>query len=322
MNCWLFESSSCDPYVNLATEEYLLARAENAVILYLWQNENTVVIGKNQNPWKECKTTLLEKEGGRLARRLSGGGAVYHDLGNLNFTFLMPQPLYDLEKQLAVIQGAVRRLGIDAERSGRNDILAQGRKFSGNAFYKNGKAAYHHGTLLVEADMEKLSRYLSPSKAKLQAKGVDSVRSRVGNLKELNPDITIQALKEALVQAFSGLYAPPERLALTAEDRRAIENLAEKYRSWQWNYGQKLPFTVECEQRFPWGTVQLQLQVENGIIRQSKVYSDAMDVCLAPMLEQGLTGCRFARADLETAIEKALPERAAELRELLSGLGL
>ena len=195
----LYESNSLDPYLNLATEQHLMETVEeDACILFLWQNQNTVVIGKNQNAWKECRTTLLNEEGGVLARRLSGGGAVFHDLGNLNFTFLVPQAEYDLDRQFTVIKEAVNMLGLNTERSGRNDVLAEGRKFSGNAFYKNGKQAYHHGTLLVDVDMDKLGRYLNPSKAKLPAKGVDSVRSRVVNLKELNSQITIASLKNAM----------------------------------------------------------------------------------------------------------------------------
>jgi lipoate-protein ligase A len=195
----LYESNSFDPYLNLATEQYLMETVEeDACILFLWQNQNTVVIGKNQNAWKECRTALLSEEGGFLARRLSGGGAVFHDLGNLNFTFLLPQSEYDLDRQFSVIAEAVSLLGLKGERSGRNDVLAEGRKFSGNAFYKNGRQAYHHGTLLIDVDMNKLGRYLNPSKAKLQAKGVDSVRSRVVNLKELSPAVTIESMKDAM----------------------------------------------------------------------------------------------------------------------------
>ena len=204
----LYESSGYDPHRNLAIEQHLLEQVKpGQCILYLWQNQNTVVIGRNQNAWKECRTSLLEEEGGHLARRLSGGGAVFHDLGNLNFTFLVSRADYDLDRQFSVIQEAVRSFGIPAEKSGRNDVLSAGRKFSGNAFYRNGTQAYHHGTLLVDVDMQKMGRYLNPSKAKLQSKGVDSVRSRVVNLKEMNPEVTIESLKAAMGQAFSKVYS-------------------------------------------------------------------------------------------------------------------
>lgn len=296
------ETRSQDPHRNLALEEHLLDLVEpGQCILYLWQNRNTVVIGRNQNPWKECRTALLEQEGGHLARRLSGGGAVFHDLGNLNFTFLLNQSDYDIHKQMEVIRLAVQSLGIPAEVSGRNDILSEGRKFSGNAFYKNGQKAYHHGTLLLEADMERLGRYLTPSKAKLQAKGVESVRSRVVNLKEIRPDLTLEALKAALRAAFSAVYGlPVEQLEEQRLDQTRIDKLTERYRSWQWNYGQKLPFTWEWEHRFLWGSVQICLQVEAGVIRGAKVYSDAMDYLFTGELEDRLTGLRFSPDALES----------------------
>ena len=271
----IYESAGYDPYRNLAVEEHLLELAKDRCILYLWQNENTVVIGRNQNPWKECKTALLQEEGGHLARRLSGGGAVFHDLGNLNFTFLLPREDYELPRQLEVICRAVRSLGIPAELSGRNDILADGRKFSGNAFYKNGSQAYHHGTLLVAADMARLSRYLNPSQAKLQAKGVDSVRSRVINLKELSPSLTVGVLKNALVQAFSQVYGmTPERLQTEAMDLRRIGELTARNESWEWNFGRKLPFTLECEERFSWGNLHVQLRVEAIVLATGRGNGD------------------------------------------------
>ena len=244
----------------------------------------------------------------------------FHDLGNLNFTFLMPQEDYNLERQLAVIGQAVRSLGIPAEKSGRNDILADGRKFSGNAFYKNGKQAYHHGTLLVDVDMGKLSRYLNPSKAKLQAKGVDSVRSRVVNLKELKPDLTLDALKAALKVAFAEIYALPLRELNEGDlDMDKIRELTQRNRSWEWNYGQKLPFTCQWEDRFPWGGLQVQLQVNYGIIEGAKVYSDAMDWTFAPLLEESLSGCRFEKGALETRLGSCgIPE--SDLAHILAGL--
>ena len=313
----LYEGVSYDPHYNLAVEQYLLETVkEGQCILYLWQNQNTVVIGRNQNPWKECRTTLLNEEGGHLARRLSGGGAVFHDLGNLNFTFLLPQSEYDLERQLTVIQEAVRSLGIPAEKSGRNDILSEGRKFSGNAFFKHNGKAYHHGTLLVDADMEKLSRYLNPSKAKLKSKGVDSVRSRVVNLKEIKPDLTLDALKGALVRSFSQVYGGEPEI-LGDLDMVRIQEIAERNRSWEWNFGAKVPFTLEWEARFSWGGVQLQLNVENGVIRQAKLYSDAMDWSFVTVLEQALAGCRFQPEELRERLLATGVDVATDICQLL-----
>lgn len=289
-----------DPYHNLAVEQVLLEGVEEGVcILYLWQNENTVVIGKNQNPWQECRTGLLQGEGGRLARRLSGGGAVFHDLGNLNFTFLMRQEAFSLDRQFGIIERAVSSFGVDVRRSGRNDILAEGMKFSGNAFYKNGTQAYHHGTLLVDADMEKLSRYLSPSKAKLQSKGVESVRSRVVNLHALNPQITVASLMDALEDSFAAAFGiSPVQITEEGLDTEAVSSYAARNKSWDWLWGRKLPFDVCAEERFSWGSLSLSFRVETGIVTGVQAFSDAMDWTLPQRLEQAFLHCRFDAASL------------------------
>lgn len=314
---YLHIGTGTDPYTNLAVESALLSTAgEGAVILYLWQNENTVVIGRNQNPWLECRTALLEREGGRLARRQSGGGAVFHDLGNLNFTFLAPHEEFDIARQLTVIQTALAALGIPAEISGRNDLHCQGRKFSGNAFYRGPSAAYHHGTLLVNVDLEKMTRYLSPAKAKLAAKGISSVRSRVVNLAQLRPGLTVEALGRALCRAFAQVYEGSPAPA-PAPDPARVALLRARQASWEWNYGQQPPFSLDCRSRFPWGQVQVLLRVEQGVILEAKVYTDAMDVSLSPRVEAALTGCRLAEEDLSRRLS-ALPwgkDLAALLKE-------
>ena len=316
----LFRHDCTDPYRNLAVEEYLLNTVEaGQCILYLWQNENTVVIGRNQNAWKECRTSLLEQEGGHLARRLSGGGAVFHDLGNLNFTFLVNEQDYDLDRQLTVIQSACQALGLEAERSGRNDVLVDGRKFSGNAFYHSKGKAYHHGTVLVNTDGDRLARYLSPSKAKLQAKGVDSVRARVVNLCELLPDLTCERMAEKLTAAFERVYGlRVQKIDSEALDWEQIEVLRARNASADWLYGPRLPLSFECEERFAWGGVQLQLQVESGVVVQAKVYSDVMDHNLASVLEQALTGSPFLLHELCWRIEDQLGEYAADLCGMLT----
>ena len=208
ITCYL--GTGTEPYENLAVERFLMeAVEEGELILYLWQNRRTVVIGRNQNPWRECRLTELQRDGGSLARRLSGGGAVYHDLGNLNFTFCVQGMDYDLRRQQSVILEACHLLGIGAELSGRNDLLAEGRKFSGNSFYNHNGYAFHNGTLLVDADLECIGKYLSPSRMKLEGKGVDSVRSRVVNLAELHPGLTVEHMCRAMTKALESIYQLP-----------------------------------------------------------------------------------------------------------------
>ena len=302
-----FESDRFDPHNNLALEKHLMdITRPGECLLYLWQNQNTVVIGRNQNAWLECRTSLLEEEGGTLARRLSGGGAVFHDLGNLNFTFIMCKEDYDLDKQLSVIRKACAYAGIEAVKSGRNDLLADGRKFSGNAFYQNQTHAYHHGTIMIDVDRDKLGRYLSPPKAKLEAKGVSSVRSRVVNLKELSPDLTIDGMKEFMRKAFSEVYGmDATALALDEAGRKAVDELRIRYGAWEYLYGAPLPFTFQCEGHYPWGHVQLQLDAKDGLIKAVRLYSDAMDWDLAGLVEIALCGCRFEKAAMVDALRRS-----------------
>ena len=304
---YLIESDGVDPYRNLAIEQHLLETVEGGCcLLYLWQNRNTVVIGRNQNAWAECRTALLSGEGGRLARRLSGGGAVYHDLGNLNFTFLVNTGDYDLDRQLSVIQTACRMLGVETERSGRNDLLADGRKFSGNAFYHHEGKSYHHGTLLIDVDADRMGRYLSPSKAKLESKGVESVRSRVVNLKELNPAITVDALKTALFAAFSKVYGL-ETAPYDAIDEARIAELTAHYASDAWLFGQRIPFTFE-----------LQLKVDRGVVQDARVYTDDMNHETAQTLCGALHDCPFSFGALSARIETQSVPHARDLIQMLS----
>ncbi len=294
-----------DPYKNMAMEEYLFHRVgPTEVILFLWQNERTIVIGRNQNPWKECKVQELESDNGKLVRRLSGGGAVFHDLGNLNFTFLVSKENYDLEKQLEVIVRAVNHLGIPAMKSGRNDITVEDRKFSGNAFYSDGIHSYHHGTILIRVDMSKLSHYLNVSREKLVSKGVDSVRSRVTNLTEYVPDLTIQGMREELITAFGEVYGlTAEPLRQETLDLKELKRLEEKFSSWEWNFGKKLQFSDSIGRRFSWGEVELQFSVENGIIRQCAVYSDALETGLFEAIADQLNGCPFRGAAMTETLK-------------------
>lgn len=306
----IYESTTIDPYENLAIEEYLTFHANpGECILYLWQNAHTVVIGRNQNCWKECRVSELEADGGHLVRRLSGGGAVYHDLGNLNFTFCMPKSEMDLDRQLQVIIEAVASFGLQAEKTGRNDVAISSQKFSGNAFFDSRGAYYHHGTLLINVDTASMSRFLNPSKAKLQSKGVDSVRSRVVNLSSLNPDITVDTMKQAMFHAFSKVYGlPTMTLCRERLDPVAIEQGRTRFASDQWKYGQKIPFTNRLEERFPWGEVSLDLHVNEGIITEALLSSDSMEANWFSDIGREFQGIAYGAPSLCEILERTLAQ--------------
>ena len=302
-----------DPHRNLALESALMdAIKPGDMCLYLWQNKHTVVIGRNQNAWKECRCELLQAEGGTLARRSSGGGAVYHDLGNLNFTFAASPERYDLNRQLGMILDALAIAGIRAEFTGRNDITIDGRKFSGNAFKHTSSCSMQHGTLMVSADMERLSRYLRPSESKLKAKGVDSVRSRVCNLTEYAPELTIDSLKQMLEAVFRANMGSCELLSPDALDISSIYPL---YSSWDWNYGETPRFDVSMEKRFPWGGVELMLTLKNGHVDSATVFTDSMDENLSEKIKTALEGAEYGM----TIAEKLafLPDMAEWLAQEL-----
>ena len=295
----IIRSDSFDPTYNLALEEFLTKNVvEDDIILYLWQNERTVVIGKNQNYWSEVNAPAAEADCVTVVRRLSGGGAVFHDLGNLNFTFILRKENYDVQRQLSVIIDALGNLGIKAEKTGRNDIEADGRKFSGNAFFKSSAGWYHHGTLMVDVDKEKLGKYLNVSTAKLQSKGVKSVKARVVNLKELREDITIEMLCDELYNAFGRIYGcDPIKIDPEEIDWAEVENLQERYSSWEWTKGRKIPFTVQIEKRFAWGNIDLQMNVEGGIIKDAICYSDAMNENIGEEIAKGLIGTEYVEGE-------------------------
>ncbi|MEA4889244.1 MAG: lipoate--protein ligase [Clostridiaceae bacterium] len=322
----IIHATQHDPWFNLALEEFLMEQlaqhnqspgsqdpaAELQAILYLWQNDNTVVIGRNQNAWAECLTGQLEAEGGRLARRSTGGGAVFHDLGNLNFSLILPRSQFNLDHNFDMILEAVASQGIQAERSGRNDILANGLKFSGNAFSLRKAVGLHHGTLLVHSEFSRVARYLTVSPAKLQAKGVSSVQSRITNLQVLNPDITIASLDQAMEQAFIRHYAVSGGAGndiIRADDtiyraNARLKELHDHYASWEWRYGESLAFDAAVERKFDWGLLQLGFRIDKGMVRQAKAYSDALDCDLIAELPALFTGCRFHSAELADALRQ------------------
>lgn len=291
----LIISTQSNPYLNIAVENYLLSQPPDGdIAMYLWQNYRTVVIGQNQNPYTECNVAQLEQDGGYLMRRRTGGGAVFHDLGNLNFSFVVPYEMYDTKRQFAVLQRAVESYGLDTEISGRNDVLCQGRKFSGNAFAKGRQQRLHHGTILIRTDVEMLQRYLKVKPAKLQKHGVASVQSRVVNLSELEPKITAQNIIPNLIQAFKAEYG--SLLQMIDFDTLAahpeVQELYAEFASPEWKYGRWQQFEAQQSAQFEWGGVEVDVQVDEvvGIIRSIAIASDSLFPEVITQAEQLLTG--------------------------------
>lgn len=301
----IIHSNSQDPWFNLSLEDYLVQlvssdyeQDEKTIILYLWQNDNTVVIGRNQNAWTECTTSLLEKEGGKLARRTTGGGAVFHDMGNLNFSIITPKELYDITRSLGIIVKAAKLAGVEAYLSGRNDILAQSQKFSGNAFLVRKNAGLHHGTILIDSDYKRVGRYLNVSKEKLQSKGIKSVRSRIINLSSINKDITVELMEKYIEEAVLAEYGPGSVEQVSVEsilEKAEFKKMHEKFKSWEWCYGESIAFSVKWDKFFPWGSVCICFNVKNGIINEAYIYTDALDGEFFNKLAENLKETKFVQ---------------------------
>ena len=216
-------SENTSPYYNLALERSLFDFVdEDTVILYLWQNSHTIVIGKNQNAYAECKVDEFIKDGGTLARRPSGGGAVYHDLGNLNFSIICKESIAKEHTYQRIVKEALSYFGIVSEFNGRNDLTVDDKKFSGNAFYVKYDVLCQHGTILINSDFKELSKYLTPDISKLERNHVKSVESRVVNLSEISDKITVESMKEAMIKATNAVRLEEEPTESKVEEYKKI----------------------------------------------------------------------------------------------------
>ncbi|QIX95217.1 lipoate--protein ligase LplA [Cedecea sp. FDAARGOS_727] len=324
----LLISDSYDPWFNLAVEETIFRQMPATQrVLFLWRNADTVVIGRAQNPWKECNTGRMEQDNVRLARRSSGGGAVFHDLGNTCFTFMAGKPEYDKSISTAIVLKALSNLGFQASASGRNDLeveTAEGtRKISGSAYRETLDRGFHHGTLLLNADLSRLANYLNPDPKKLQAKGITSVRSRVANLCDLKPGVTHEQISDAIREAFFDHFG--ERVEAEHISPEALPDLpgfAETFArqsSWEWNFGQAPAFSHLLDNRFSWGGVELHFDVEKGHITRTQMFTDSLNPAPLEALADRLKGCLYRSILLQQECETLIytfPEQEKELREL------
>ncbi|MCM2603866.1 lipoate--protein ligase [Rossellomorea marisflavi] len=297
-----------DPRINLAIEEYALKNLdidESYLLFYI--NEPSIIIGKNQNTIEEINTDYVEKQGLHVVRRLSGGGAVYHDLGNLNFSFITKDDgdsFHNFKKFTEPVIEALNKLGVKAELSGRNDILAEGRKISGNAQFSTRGRMFSHGTLLFDSEMENVVSALRVKKDKIESKGIKSIRSRVANISEfLEEKLTIEEFRSTLLKYIFN-DSDVEEYVLTDEDWDRIHALSkERYQNWDWNYGKSPSFNLQHSHRFPVGQIDVRLEVRKGTIENCKIYGDFFGIGNVDEIEEKLTGTRYERSEIEHVLE-------------------
>lgn len=319
--------NTTDPAYNLAAEQYVFDNLAGEGFLMLWQNRNAIIIGKHQNTLAEINEAFVREHGIKVVRRLSGGGAVYHDLGNLNYTLIVPDDGegLDLGRFCRPVIRALQKLGVAAELNGRNDMTVGGQKFSGNAQYRKDGRVMHHGTILFDSDMSVLAGALQVDEEKIKAKGVKSVRSRVTNVRPCLPaDMTLPQFRDAVLSSILE-EAPGTEYVLTREDEAAIKAIAqERYDTWEWNYGRSPQCDVKLRRRFEGvGTVEAFLKLERGCIAKIAFRGDYFSAVDPADLESLLIGCKRSPEDLERALASTQVSRyfhgltTAQLVELI-----
>ncbi|MEG1710569.1 MAG: lipoate--protein ligase [Clostridia bacterium] len=278
MKLKLYLNTGLNVYENIAIEKTLFDNCDNdSVIIYLWANENTVVIGKNQNIYSEVNLNALLEDNGAPSRRFTGGGAVYHDFHNLNFTFIAPNKIYNESLQAEIILSAVKMFGVKAEKNGRNDLTTEGRKFSGNAFLHTLSKGMHHGTLLINTDTNKMMKYLNVDKEKLSAKGVKSVQSRVVNLSEI-ANINRENMSEAILLSAEKAYGLKSELITKSDvNKDVVDGYIKFLSSKEWLYNKVVDFDKKVKARFSWGGAEVAYKCSDGIIKNAVVYTDSID---------------------------------------------
>ncbi|MCY8548884.1 lipoate--protein ligase LplJ [Bacillus haynesii] len=298
-----------DPRINLAIEEYCLKHLDpEETYLLFYINQPSIIIGKNQNTIEEINTKYVDENGIIVVRRLSGGGAVYHDLGNLNFSFITKDDgnsFHNFKKFTEPVVAALKKLGVDAELSGRNDLMANGRKISGNAQFSTKGRMFSHGTLLFDSEIEHVVSALKVKKDKIESKGIKSIRSRVANISEfLDQKMTTVEFRSMLLRYIFDTEGEIPEYKLTEKDWEIINQISkERYQNWDWNYGNSPKFNLQHSKRFQAGSVDIRLEVQKGVIRECKIFGDFFGVGDVSDIEEKLTGVQYERKAIEEALQ-------------------
>ncbi len=305
-----------DPRINLAIEIFLLQEMKvDEPILLFYINESSIIIGRNQNTIEEINKDYVDAHGIHVVRRFSGGGAVYHDFGNLNFSFIMPDDgnsFRDFEKLTKPIVQALHEMGVEgAQLKGRNDLVIDDMKFSGNAMYATNGRMFAHGTIMFDSDINEVVNALKVRKDKIESKGIKSIRSRVTNIKPFLPkdkqDMTTEAFREEILLKIFGVDSVDQvkTYTLTEEDWVKINEISDKYyRNWDWNYGKSPAFDIERRKRFPIGSIEVRFNVQEGKITEAKIYGDFFGLGDIADVEQAFIGTRYDKSALKDVIDQ------------------
>ena len=302
----LINNTNTNAYFNLAMEEYFLKNTNEDIFL-LWQNENSIIVGKNQNTLSEINYDYVKENNIKVVRRLSGGGAVFHDLGNINFTFIScnDNSFSDFKKFTMPIVEALKELNVHAEFSGRNDLLIDGQKFSGNAQYNYKNKVMHHGTLLFSSEINDLSNALKVKPSKFQGKSVKSVKSRVTNISShLDKEMTVLEFKDYLMDFINKRDDNSHFYELNDKDVESINKLVEeKYSTWEWNFGYSPKYSLYNELKYPGGNVEFSLDVHDGLIKDIKFFGDFFGKEDISFIENKLRNVKHNEYSIKSALE-------------------
>lgn len=333
--CRVYLSASDDPWFNLALESRIFHTLDpEQQVLLIFKNRESVVLGRFQNPWIECRMDILEEEKVCLVRRESGGGTVFHDPGNINFSFMSGKAGYDRDSYFNILIAALRRIGIPADRTGRHDITVEGKKVSGSAFRHIADRSYHHCTLLVDSDLTRLSHFLKPAANSLESKGIASVRSEVANLKEFVPSVTAAAVIDEVSAEFLQRYGGAAG-AGRDDDRSGDESSIEvvekgrwardpcfikacsELKSWDWIFGKTPPFTQRLSGPFGGGNLEAVIESRHGLIEKVTVVSDVLHPELITAVTEALQNIPYSSKEVQEALRVL---KGTEPAEALEGL--